>query len=144
MNDLATQKPITFGGDSKSARFRIDFFGQIYGKRQILIPMPRTDAIAFADKRCDHSYKKLKVPGHPRVADDLIRGSADDESRETRILYSLKHRTPLGERPVAHLDPSGWIPLSGDPESGWFGLVIPGEYACLIHGPSYAAQVFSD
>ena len=34
MNDLATRKPITFGGDSKSARFRIDFFGQIYGKRQ--------------------------------------------------------------------------------------------------------------
>jgi len=142
MKNHMIRKPILLGADRETSRFQVDFFGQVYGKRAAAIPMTRSHAIAFADKRCDHAYKKLKVPDHPRVADDLIREAGDRNQMETRILYSIKESSPPGRRPVVHFDPSGWIPLSGDPDFGWFGLVIPGKYACLLHGPSYAARIF--
>ena len=112
------------------------------GSKGAMTPMPRSHAIAFCDKLCDPSKKKLQVPEHPRIADDLLRESSCGQRTETRLQYARKSKE-RETRTTVWLDPTGWIPLGGDSETGWYGLFIPNKYACLLHGPSFAARVFA-
>ena len=142
MKDHTIRKPILLGLEGESGQFQIDFFGRIYGRKGEMTPMPRSHAIAFSNKLCDPSKKKLQVPEHPRIADDLLRKSSCGLRTETRLQYAGKSKE-RETRTTVCLDPTGWIPLSGDSETGWYGLFIPNKYACLLHGPSFAARVFA-
>ncbi len=90
-------------------------------------------------------------PLEPR---DLLRGWPDDQflapasgegdrvrEKAARWLFDLRLRIDVAYV-MAYIEPCEWLPLAGDPSTGWFEVEIESRFVSVFHGPSVAAWLF--
>ncbi len=112
-------------------RYRMAANGVLFGPNRPLVAMSRARAWS-------HARTLWNRLGRPRAyVPLLVCPYFDDPSRTGAIWIKV---SSLGGRHA--LNEISQLPLAGDPESGWYGLVTCDFVHHLFHGPTVAAWMF--